>query len=57
VFAALLAAAGEKGLTKRLVAPVRAAEDLLALEKNWMDPEVTFGGPQPVRLYRNGVPA
>ena len=54
VFAALLAAAGEKGLTKKLAAPVRTAEDLLALEKSWMDPEVTFGGPQPVRLYRKG---
>lgn len=54
VFAALLAAAGERGLTKARVAPVRAAEDLLALERNWMDPEVTFGGPQPVRLYRKG---
>lgn len=54
VFAALLAAAGEKGLTKARVAPVRAAEDLLALERSWMDPEVTFGGPQPVRLYRKG---
>ena len=54
VFAALLAAAGEKGLTKARVAPVRAAEDLVALERSWMDPEVTFGGPQPVRLYRKG---
>ena len=54
VFAALLAAAGEKGLTKARVAPVRAAEDLLALERSWMDPEVTFSGPQPVRLYRKG---
>jgi nitrate reductase delta subunit len=52
VFAALLAAAGEKGLSKARVAPMRAAEDLLALERSWMDPEVTFGGPQPVRLYR-----
>lgn len=54
VFAALLAAAGERGLSKARVAPVRAAEDLLALERSWMDPEVTFGGPQPVRLYRKG---
>ena len=52
VFAALLVAAGERGLSKARVAPVRAAEDLLALERSWMDPEVTFGGPQPVRLYR-----
>jgi nitrate reductase delta subunit len=52
VFAALLAAAGEKGLTKKLAAPTPVPEDLLSLEKNWMDPEVTFGGPQPVRLYR-----
>ena len=54
VFAALLAAAREQGLTKKLAAPARTAEDLLALEKSWMDPEVTFGGPQPVRLYRKG---
>ena len=54
VFAALLAVAGERGLSKARVAPVRAAEDLLALERSWMDPEVTFGGPQPVRLYRKG---
>ena len=54
VFAALLAAAGERGLSKARVAPVRAAEDLLGLERSWMAPEVTFGGPQPVRLYRKG---
>jgi nitrate reductase delta subunit len=52
VFAALLAAAGEKGLTRELAAPQPAPDNLLDLEKNWMDPEVTFGGPQPVRLYR-----
>jgi nitrate reductase delta subunit len=55
VFAVLLQIAGEKGLSK--VKPAPPKESLLTLEREWMDPEVTFGGPQPVRLYRNGVPA
>jgi nitrate reductase delta subunit len=57
VFAALLELAGEPGLARKARARVEAAEDLAALERDWMDPQVTFGGPQPVRLYRNGVPA
>lgn len=57
VFAALLELAGEPGLAKKVRAQREVAEDLAALERNWMDPQVTFGGPQPVRLYRNGVPA
>ena len=57
VFAALLELAGEPGLGKKVRARSEVAEDLAALERNWMDPQVTFGGPQPVRLYRNGVPA
>ena len=51
VFGALLALCGERGLKKGVPAkPV--LEDLQALDRAWMDPEVTFGGPQPIRLYR-----
>jgi nitrate reductase delta subunit len=53
VFGALLEMCGEPALKKRVAPeakPVR--EDLLALDRAWMDPEVTFGGPQPIRLYR-----
>jgi len=57
VFGALLELAGEPGLARKVRARSAAPEDLAALERNWMDPQVTFGGPQPVRLYRNGVPA
>jgi nitrate reductase molybdenum cofactor assembly chaperone NarJ/NarW len=57
VFAALLALAGEAGLTKPLRATTDSSENLVSLDKEWMDPEVTFGGPQPVRFYRKGIPA
>ena len=63
VFAALLKLADESGLTKK-IAPRRAEEESQAtLDAQWMDPQVTFGGnagsnePQPIKLYRNGVPA
>ena len=52
VFAALLPPAGKEASSKARVAPVRAAEDLLAAREDLDGPEVTFGGPQPVRLYR-----
>lgn len=60
VFAALLNLAGEAGLTKRIEPGTKQAEDRAALDAQWMDPQVAFGGgsePQPIRLYRNGVPA
>jgi nitrate reductase delta subunit len=56
-FAALLALAGGPGLRKQAMDKKAAAEDPRLLDRQWMDPEVTFGGPQPVRLYRNGVQA
>ena len=64
VFGALLEMCGEPALRTRVAAGAKPApEDLLALDRAWMDPQVTFGGtaggrePQPIRLYRNGVPA
>jgi nitrate reductase delta subunit len=57
VFAALLALAGEAGLAQPLRAGSQAGENLASLDREWMDPEVSFGGPQPVRFYRKGVPA
>ena len=57
VFAALLALAGEGGLKAPLRVTTESVEDLASLDKEWSDPEVTFGGPQPVRFYRKGVPA
>jgi nitrate reductase molybdenum cofactor assembly chaperone NarJ/NarW len=59
VFAALLELAGEPGLTKPIAPRAPAEESRATLDAQWMDPQVTFGGNevQPVRLYRNGVPA
>ena len=60
VFEALLGLARLPGLSKPIVEGIRAQPDRLALDAQWMDPEVTFGpGPQiaPVRFYRNGVAA
>jgi nitrate reductase delta subunit len=64
VFGALLEMAREPGLTKEVLGRLDLSEDLAALEKSWMDPEVTFGpqagqdaGVAPVRLYRKGLPA
>ena len=65
VFAAVLAAGGEKGLTKAIAArPVPGEENSpAAIDKAWMDEPVTFGGPQPgalngqqpVRFYAKGA--
>ena len=60
VFGALLEISGEDGLTKRVVERLDLAEDIPALEKSWMDPEVTFGpqpGVTPVRFYKKGAQA
>ena len=61
VFAALLAIAGEPGLTKKLAEESSRPEDLTALDREWKDPEVTFGGPQggpqPVQFYPKRTPA
>ena len=61
VFAVLLKLAGERGLTKAIAKREALEESQLALDAQWMDPQVTFGGggnePQPIKLYRNGVPA
>jgi nitrate reductase delta subunit len=56
VFAELLRLAGEAGLTKKIAAPARVAEDLAALDKSWMEEPVTFmDGPQPVKFYPKGA--
>jgi nitrate reductase molybdenum cofactor assembly chaperone NarJ/NarW len=61
VFAALLAIAGEPGLTKKLAEESPGAEDLSLLDREWKDPEVNFGGPQggpqPVEFYPKRTPA
>ena len=63
VFAALLELAGEPGLTKAIAQRSSTEESAAALDAQWMYPQVTFGGnaggneAQPIRLYRNGVPA
>lgn len=57
VFAALLAAGGEPGLTKAIAPrPVECEESSpAAIDKAWMDEPVTFGGPQPVKFYARGA--
>jgi nitrate reductase delta subunit len=57
VFAALLAAGGERGLSKSIAArPVPGEENSpAAIDKAWMDEPVTFGGPQPVKFYARGA--
>jgi len=57
VFAALLAIAGEPGLTKKLAEESPRSEELTALDRVWKDPEVSFGGPQPVQFYPKRTPA
>jgi len=56
-FAALLALAGEPGLTKKLAQESSRSEDFAALDREWKDPEVTFGGPQPVQFFPKRTPA
>lgn len=57
VFAALLAAGGAPGLTKKIAARPAPGEENspAALDKAWMDEPVTFGGPQPVKFYAKGA--
>lgn len=57
VFAALLAAAGEAGLTKAIAARPTPGEENspAAIDKAWMDEPVTFGGPQPLKFYPRGA--
>jgi len=57
VFAALLAAGGEPGLTRAIAECATPGEEAspAAIDKAWMDEPVTFGGPQPVRFYRKGA--
>jgi len=61
VFAALLAIAGEPGLTKKVAEQSSPEEDAAALDREWKDPEVIFGGPQggpqPVQFYPKRTPA
>ena len=57
VFAAVLAAGGAAGLTRRLAErPVPGEENSpAAIDKAWLDEPVTFGGPQPVKFYARGA--
>jgi nitrate reductase delta subunit len=58
VFAALLAAAGEAGLTRKLAPRRTPGEENSpgAIDKVWMEEPVTFmDGPQPVKLYAKGA--
>jgi nitrate reductase delta subunit len=58
VFAALLAAGGEAGLTKALAPRRRRGEESspAAIDKAWRDEPVTFlDGPQPVKFYAKGA--
>ena len=58
VFEALLRAGGEAGLTKEVNAPLKVKEDLVALDKAWMDEPVNFmDAPQPqtVKFYPKGA--
>ena len=57
VFAALLAAGGEPGLTKTIAPGFTPGEESTpaALDKAWLDQPVTFGGPQPVKFYARGA--
>ena len=58
VFAALLAAAGEPGLTKRIAERPMPGEESspAAIDKVWMDEPVNFmDGPQPVKFYGKGA--
>jgi hypothetical protein len=58
VFAALLAAAGEPGLTRPLAPRAVPGEESspAAIDKVWMDEPVNFvDGPQPVKFYAKGA--
>ena len=58
VFAALLAAAGEHGLTRPLAPRAIPGEESspAAIDKVWMDEPVNFmDGPQPVKFYGKGA--
>lgn len=57
VFAAVLAAGGEPGLTKAVAERRMPGEESspAAIDKAWMDEPVTFGGPQPVKFYARGA--
>jgi nitrate reductase delta subunit len=67
VFDALLRLAGEPRLEKPIASTPLAEDERAALDAQWMDPEVSFGGNEgcneaqaavaPVRMYRKGVPA
>jgi nitrate reductase delta subunit len=58
VFAALLAAAGEPGLTRKLAPRRTPGEENspAAMDRVWMEEPVTFmDGPQPVKFYAKGA--
>jgi nitrate reductase delta subunit len=62
VFDALLRLAGEPALATPISSQPAKEDERGAVDAQWMDPEVTFGGSErpavaPVRLYRKGVPA
>ena len=55
VFGALLALAGERGIEVPSGPRPEDEDSPEALDRAWLDAPVTFGGPQPVKFYRNGV--
>ena len=59
VFATLLAACGERGLTKAIAPGLTPGEESspAAIDKAWLDEPVTFGGPQPIKFYARGARA
>jgi nitrate reductase delta subunit len=59
VFAALLSAGGERGLTQPIAPSLTSGEEAspAAIDKAWVDEPVTFGGPQPIKFYARGARA
>jgi nitrate reductase delta subunit len=59
LFAALLAASGERGLTQAIAPRPTPGEESspAAIDKAWLDEPVTFGGPQPIKFYARGARA
>ncbi len=57
LFSCLLELGGQKSLDKHLSPKKMPEIDRAALDAQWMDPEVRFGGAQPVRFYRKGIAA
>jgi nitrate reductase delta subunit len=55
VFSALLRLAGERAIAIPVAARADDEESREAMDRTWMEAPVTFGGPQPIKFYRNRV--